>query len=497
MLFGIMLFVNRQEELLRLDRFAAREEGGLAVLYGRRRVGKTRLLLEWASRHDGLYTVADQSAPELQRRYFAEAVSGRLPGFAEVEYRDWRSLFSRLAREAQLADWRGPLIFDELPYLALASPELPSVLQRWIDHEARAARLKVAVAGSSQRMMQGLVLDRQAPLFGRAQEIFEVQPLAPRVLPQAFPGSWGAHWAELYAAWGGIPRYWELAREIPGDVAAQIEQLVLDPLGPLHREPDRLLLEEIPSALEARPLLDAIGAGVHRVSEIAGRLGRPATSMARPLERLLGLGLVRREVPYGESEKVTKRALYKIEDPFFRLWFRVVAPHRAQLASGTGETRRQILERFWEGLRSEAWEELCRKSLPVLTAGSAIAGLGPWGTASRWWQGGLPEWDVVSESLDGKRLLLGEVKWSAEPFDRKKLEAVGRELAAKPEPPLPPRFLRHSTVRALFVPEVAPRSQALLARHGGPIVVTADDLLGSAKQGTAVSTRSRAARRRS
>lgn len=74
-----MDFIDRIEELDRLDRMAAGTDGALAVLYGRRRIGKTRLLLEWSRRHGGLYTVADQSAPEIQRRYFAEAVAEHLP----------------------------------------------------------------------------------------------------------------------------------------------------------------------------------------------------------------------------------------------------------------------------------------------------------------------------------------------------------------------------------------------------------------------------------
>src|SRR5919112_6507573 len=93
---------------------------------------------------------------------------------------------------------RGPLIFDELPYLVLASPELPSVLQRWVDHEARAARLQVAIAGSSQRMMQGFVLSGDAPLFGRAKEILEIQPLPPSHLREVFGVEEGVRWAELY-----------------------------------------------------------------------------------------------------------------------------------------------------------------------------------------------------------------------------------------------------------------------------------------------------------
>lgn len=478
MLAGIMFFLDRQDELERLNRFAASAEGGLVVLYGRRRVGKTRLLLEWSKQHQGLYTVADQSVAELQRRYFAEALGERLPGFAAVDYRDWRTLLSRAAREAQLAGWRGPLIFDEFPYLVLASPELPSALQRWIDHEARDARLRLAIAGSSQRMMQGFVLAGNAPLFGRAKEILEVQPLAAPYLQEAFGVSAGIRWIELYSAWGGIPRYWELAAEIGGWVGAQIDHLVLDPLGPLHREPDRLLQEEVPSALETRPLLDAIGAGAHRVSEIAGRLGRPATSMARPLDRLLGLGLVRRELPFGESEKGSKRALYKIDDPFFRLWFRVVAPHRAQLASGTPAVRRQLLSRYWDGICAESWEELCRKLVPRLSAESRLGGLGPWGPTARWWHGAHPEWDVVSEALDGRQVLLGEAKWSTRPFDRRAIEKALRELAIKPAPPLPPCLADAEEVRALFVPEVAGKEGAIKMSQG-LMVVTAADLVGS------------------
>ena len=133
----IMDFLDRENEMARLDRLAKSREGGLAVLYGRRRIGKTRLLLEWSARHGGLYTVADQSSAEIQRRYLAEAVAERLPGFADVEYRDWRGFFSRLAREARAADWHGPVILDELPYLVVSSPELPSVLQRFLDHQRR------------------------------------------------------------------------------------------------------------------------------------------------------------------------------------------------------------------------------------------------------------------------------------------------------------------------------------------------------------------------
>lgn len=468
-----MDFLDRIDELARLDALATSPEGGLAVLYGRRRIGKTRLLLEWAGRHGGLYTVADQSIAEVQRRYFAEAVAGRLAGFADVDYPDWRSLLQRLAREARAVGWRGPILFDELPYLAVAAPELPSVLQRWLDHEAREAKLIVAVAGSSQRMMQGLVLAGHAPLFGRAAVMLDVGPIPPGYLAQVFGELGNAERVETWTAWGGIPRYWELASALEGPVRERIEHLVLDPMGPLHLEPDRMLIEEVPSALEVRPVLDAIGSGAHRVSEIAGRLGRPATSMSRPLERLIGMGLVRREVPFGELAKQSRRSLYKIDDPFFRLWFRVVAPYRAQLASGLRASRLQLLDRFWPELAAQGWEDLCRKRLPFVDPASPVGELGLWGPASRWWQGAMAEWDVVAESFDGERLLLGEVKWSGQPFNRAALTRAARETLAKPAPVLGSKYDQHQPVRVLFVPEVEKG-----ATVDGVLVCTMEELTG-------------------
>lgn len=468
-----MDFIDREEELARLEGLTGRARGALVVVYGRRRVGKTRLLLEWSRRTGGLYSVADQSAPEIQRGYLAEAVAARLPGFADVAYPDWRGLFARLARDAAAAGWRGPLILDELPYLVATSPELPSVLQRWIDHDAGAAGLTVAVAGSSQRMMQGLALSAEAPLYGRASELLELAPLEATRLGEAFALRSAEEAIALHTAWGGVPRYWELAAEVPGDVFEQIDRLVLDPLGPLHREPDRLLLEELPPAMETRPVLDAIGAGAHRVSEIAGRLGRPATSMARPLDRLAGMGLVRREVPFGESERQGRRSLYRIADPFFRLWFRVVAPARALLAASPPAARRSLLDRHWSALAATAWEELCRHRLPRLGAG-ALGGQGPWGPASRWWRGNAPEWDVVSRSIDGKRLLLGEVKHLPGPCAPRELERLATELRAREAPPV---GTAGDTLRALFVPALDPRARAVAARLDDVLVVTAEELL--------------------
>ena len=230
-----------------------------------------------------------------------------------------------------------------------------------------------------------------------------------------------------------MPRYWELAEAFGGDLDTAVDALILDSTGPLHGEPDRLLREETPPATALRPILDVIGNGAHRISEIAGRLGKPASGLSKPLASLVEMGLVRRETPFGSDPRSGKRSLYRIDDPFLRLWFRVVAPHRAALAAAPRETRLRYWRRHRPSLESLAWEELCRMAVPLLhRSDTTLAGLGPWEPAQRYWRGDAPELDVVARSVDGRRLLVGEVKWSMKPSAAS--GAVARNEVGSPGP---------------------------------------------------------------
>ena len=191
--------------------------------------------------------------------------------------------------------------------------------------------------------------------------------------------------------------------------------------------------------------------------------------MSRPLERLVGMGLVRRETPFGEPPRRSRRSLYRIADPFFRLWFRVVAPQRAQLATADSVERRRMLGVHWDGLVSSSWEELCRSRLPAIRRfGRGVS----FREGARWWRGNDPEWDVVSTSADGRQLLLGEVKWSRKPVAAGTLGRMAKSLAQKPAPPVGDDRVR--VVRALFVPAAAKRDTSSMS---DVVVVTAEDVL--------------------
>jgi uncharacterized protein len=440
-----MKFVNRYKEMNRLNQLFKSEEAEVAVVWGRRRMGKTRLLIEWANKHKGVYYTADESAAVLQRKYFSLAIEHALPGFSSVEYPDWTTLFNRLAIDALHVNWRGPLIIDELPYLISTSPELPSVLQRFIDHEAKKARLIIALCGSSQRMMQGAILDASAPLFGRAKEIIKLGPIPIGYMEEALGIEESKNIIETYAIFGGIPRYWELIRHNGKSLLENIDDLVLDPMGPLSDEPNRLLLEE--SSMSLRPILDAIGLGAHRLSEVAARIGKPVTSFSRMLQNLLELDLIEREIPFKADEQNSKRTLYKIKDPFMRFWFKIVAPQRSFFSQSASSTRRLLIKNNLQPLFSIAWEELCRSAISNFTYENYL-----FGGASRYWHKSDVEWDILSESADGKALLIGEAKWLSKTPTAAWIYKTIEELQAKGLPP-ESKHLKQRLFYVLFVSE--------------------------------------------
>jgi AAA+ ATPase superfamily predicted ATPase len=261
-------FFDRHEETARLRRFAGATSSSLAVVYGRRRLGKSRLTQEALPEGRAVYYMADDREDVLQRAAVAREIGRRIPGFERVHYPDWDVLFERFFASAPAGL---VLTIDELPALATVAPEVPSVLQRHLDRRRRHGP-HVILCGSSQRMMQGLVLDRTAPLFGRATEILKISPLGCGWLPRALGLRDPVACVEAFAVWGGVPRYWELARSF-ADREAAVEALILSPLGVLHDEPAALLLDDLGEITQPASILTLIGQGCHRMSEIGARLG--------------------------------------------------------------------------------------------------------------------------------------------------------------------------------------------------------------------------------
>lgn len=466
----VMKFLAREEEMSRLDKAINVNGFSFIVLWGRRRVGKSRLLIEWIKKKNhGIYFVADESKDTIQRKYFAQALEEVVPGISDGEYADWKGLLRRLTLGIKESGWKGPLIIDELPYLVESAPELTSIMQNWIDLDLKPIGFNLVVSGSSQSMMQGLVLSEQSPLYGRATEVMKIKPLAPRYLKDALGIKSAREIIKAYTLWGGIPRYWELAESYGSDIDEAAHELLLRPEGILSQEPNRLLQEERPTAISLRPALDAIGMGSHKSSEIAGRLGMSATSLSKILARLQELDLIEKELPYGDLERAGKRSLYKIKDPLFRVWFQLISGRRGQFASLSKQERLQLLEEKMPFLISNTWEKLCLKAFKKLS------GLpeGVWNEPARYWRGNGPEWDLITTTLDNESIVIGECKWRAGRIDLQWIRETIYKLFQKGTPK-GLNFKENNIYYYLFIPE-APKDSFYFDEHIR--VIDADEVI--------------------
>ncbi len=378
-------FTNRTAELRELD--AAADAGGLMVVFGRRRVGKTRLLAQWLKPRGGLYSQAIEGAKELQLEQVFRDLQAGLE--TSLMPKTWAELFELLG--LQKKPWI--LCLDEFPYLTASDPTLPSVLQRWLDH-GRPRHCLLILAGSSTRMMNDLFLNRGAPLYGRARKLLHVQPMnygafcrACHLAPEAMESF------TRFSLVGGIPKYWEFV----GQKASAIDlanELFFGFAPYLDQEPARILRDEGVAGMNAISLLEAIGRGAEKPSEMAARLGTVQANLSRLLQQLLDASLLERDIPFGESLRSTKRTLYGIQDPTLRFWFRTYSPHRTRWHSYDKKEKTKLLDDH----ASTVFEDFCRRQHPE---------------AARYWESNL-EFDFVRSGADeagSRSLIISEVKW--------------------------------------------------------------------------------------
>lgn len=409
-----MEFVDRIDEQRRLHQALHGENPSeLVVVYGRRRLGKSTLIKR-VFQEDDVYFMADNSDANQQRRLLAKALSYKFEGFDKVEYPDWETLFLQLNVRTEK---HFSLCIDEFPFIVKVDSTLPSVLQKLID--TKTLKYTILLCGSSQQMMQGLVLDAAEPLYGRADTIMRLAPIKVRFLQEVLHTD-AVSTIEEYAIWGGVPRYWEL-RERERSMMEAVKYHVLDVNGTLYEEPTRLFMDDMSQTTMSSTLLSLIGNGVNRLSEIAGKMGRPSTELSRPLGKLISLGFIERDIPFGESPRSTKRSIYKVADPFMSFFYRYVIPNRSLIGLGRSEMVCKMIEGSLSEFVGARWEILCRHAV----SGNMIDGT-VWNVASQWWgsvsRDKSVELDVVAESQDKKKVLIGECKWTEGEYAERLLE---------------------------------------------------------------------------
>ncbi|MDR1157817.1 MAG: ATP-binding protein [Oscillospiraceae bacterium] len=425
------MFVGRERELASLD--ALNRHGGFqfAVIYGRRRVGKTTLIHAFCRGKKYIYFVAVESTAKenlalLSRQILTvlapEAPPNPFGSFYEaIEY-----VFAHARRER--------IIFavDEYPYLAESDRAVSSLLQAAIDRHQASSRLFLILCGSSMSFMENQVLGYKSPLYGRRTSQYKILPLDYRACADMLCGFRAEETIVLYGATGGVPEY---VSRIDNSLSVRenLRALFFEPSGRLFEEPANLLKQELKMPQTYNGIITAIASDSSRLGEIAVKAGIETSQCSDMLDTLILLGLVRRDIPVTETH--SRKTTYALEDQMFRFWYRFVLPNLSRISAGLGarvcdEVCGERLNTytghaFETCAKQYMWRRLAADSLPV-----SFQKIGRWWGTDRNRHRAV-EIDFIA--CAGAQAIFGECKWRGEPLGADALEGLQAKAALLPQ----------------------------------------------------------------
>ncbi len=441
-------FIGRRDELKVLEEAYEGSGSALIPIYGRRRIGKSELILQFMKERPGIYFLGKQAPAGMQiRELLGEAATVlQEPLLASLSVESWAT-----ALDAVVSRWRSDrkliLALDEFQWTVGASPELPSILQeRWDRSWRQSGNVLLILCGSYIGFMEREVLGKKSPLFGRRTAQILLRPFGYREAAEFHSRYSRTDQARTYFLCGGIPLYLNRfadSRSIESNIAAEL----LDEYAPLYREADFLLREELREVTQYYAVLSAIASGQSTVQDIARRSGQDPRGLAYYLQQLIELGYVERRYPLSGEPPSARSVRYDLADPLLRFWFRFIFPSTSYIRHmGADRALKDLIRPHLDAWFGLCFERLCREALPWLYRREGVTAAFEVG---QYWSK-TTQIDVVGLREDGWTDL-GECKWGpvrspkaveqeleekVRQFPNSRGATIGRRIFTRQEPPI-------------------------------------------------------------
>ena len=324
-------FVDRESELQFLKKTLRAPNFELIPIWGRRRIGKTELILMAMGKKKnkkGIYFLSTESSEIENLKQFQqdaalclndETISDLSP--------NWETIFKYIGKK------NTAVVIDEFPYLILANSAIPSIFQRIIDIHLKTSSTKLILCGSSIRMMESNVVEYKAPLYGRRTGQIKLNPLNFEHLHEFLPNYTFEDLVRVYGVTGGIPMY-ILQFQKTKSFWENVDEKILNPQTLLYFEADILLKSEFTQLRIYKSILREIAAGKTQMSEIRSALDLGKSDISPYLKNLYSIELVKREVPVTEDPLKSRQSIYKIHDNYMNFYFRYILPYKSMIESG-------------------------------------------------------------------------------------------------------------------------------------------------------------------
>ncbi len=400
-------FIDRKNELKTLESIYKMNGFKGALIYGRRRVGKTYLIKELMDGKKSLYLMClDRSIRENLENFSRVAYSHGLP---YVKANTIIEFFERL--EPYIEGY--VVVLDEFQYLIENDRGILGDMQYVFDEVLPDRDLMLIVCGSSMGMVEKVGSDVRSPLYGRFVSRMKVNPMDFRNVMEFHGNKSIDEVMRIYSAVGGIPLYHNYFKM---GFWKGIRETFFNPGHFLYNEAEFLLRQELRDVGRYEAILKSMAEGNTRVTSIANSAYMDAKDIPKYMSVLMNLGIVRKVVPVTSQPK-TRNSIYEISDNYFRFWLRFVDRFRGEIELGEVKEPVEYLRKNIESYVGRTAEDVMRQMLA-----------NRYGKSGRWWHKDA-EIDIVALNEKKKEILFGEVKWRNRPVGWN----VAEELMEKKE----------------------------------------------------------------
>ena len=429
-----MKFYDREKELKTLEesrKIAFNKVSQMTVLTGRRRIGKTKLMLKSCEGTPTVYLFVSRTSESVLCSQFAQVVRDSLGIFVPNGMGNFRDFFRFLMETGKQQAYN--LIIDEFQELEGVNNSIFSDIQNIWDATKDDARVNLLISGSVYSLIHHLFMDYKEPLYGRATSIIRMKPFAVSVLKEILrdyaPKFDNDDLLALYMLTGGVPKYVELLMDggaftVEGMIAQVVKENSV-----FIEEGNVMLVQEFGKKYgNYYAILSAIASGFNETSRISDATGQQ--SLGGSLQRLEeDYGLICKQRPV-KAKEGTHTVKYEIKDHFLRFWFRYIVKYQNLVQSGRFDNLCALVLRDYPDYSGHVLEAYFRDKL---TEENTLEQIGSWweGKRGKGEDTDQHEVDIVAIYFKQRKVLLAEVKRQRKNFDPQKFETKVKLLKTK------------------------------------------------------------------
>lgn len=399
-----MRFYGRKEEIATLHKIRenAKENAQFTVVTGRRRIGKTSLVLKAYEGTTMLYFFVGRKAENLLCEEFRQEVETKLKIKMGGTPANFAELFDFLMSLSKQHDFT--LFIDEFQNFARVNQSVFSDMQKIWDLNHSESKINLIVCGSVYSMMTRIFRDAKEPLYNRQNRFMHIKAFRPSVLKEIMEDNNADYTNDdllaLYSFTGGVAKYVQLLIENHALTVDEMIDSIISSDSVFINEGRAILVEEFGKDFDTYfSILSAIASGYTRRSEIEALIGKEIGGYMSRLED--DYGIISKEIPLG-AKTLTKNAIYTIRDNFFTFWFRFIFKYGHVLEIGAYKQLRSLIKRDYPTFSGKMLERYFHEK---------VAESGEYTLIGRWWdRKGENEIDMIAANEIEKKAEIYEIK---------------------------------------------------------------------------------------